>query len=56
MNYSSMGGAILYDDIGPTDNKYMIEIMWHLAETQTANERNKPQPVASGEAGLLDSN
>jgi hypothetical protein len=30
--------------------------VWHRRENQAANGENKPQPVVSGETGLLDSN
>jgi hypothetical protein len=29
--------------------------VWHRRESQTGNGENKPQPVVSGETGLLDS-
>jgi len=34
----------------------MVEILWHRRGNQAANGENKPQPVISGETGLLDSN
>jgi hypothetical protein len=33
----------------------MVEILWHRRGNQAANGENKPQPVISGETGLLES-